>query len=113
MTTGDGQLSAIQLLSLLKKSGKKLSQLAGIMKKYPQVLVNIKLTAEGRARYNDDEVIKKKIEAHEDELGENGRVLVRLSGTEPLVRVMVEGTTKEEIEKIADDIASVIKERLA
>ncbi len=111
-TTGDGQLTAIQLLSVMKRTGKKLSQLADEMEVYPQVLVNVKVSQMGKKRYENDVEIKKAIESAEKELGDTGRVLVRVSGTEPLVRVMLEGKEQEQITELADDIAQVVKERL-
>ena len=112
-TTGDGQLSAVMLLNVIKNKGKSLAALAAEMEVYPQVLVNVRVTAEGKAAYADDEVIKEKIAETEALLGNDGRVLVRLSGTEPLIRVMLEGKGLEQITKLANDIADVIKERLA
>lgn len=111
-TTGDGQLSAVQLLSILKSSGKKLSELAGEMEKYPQVLVNVRVSTFGKARFADDAEIKLAVENSEKLLGNDGRILVRVSGTEPLIRIMVEGKDNSLIQKIANDIASVVKARL-
>ena len=112
-TTGDGQLSALMLLNVIKNSGKSLSALAAEMQVYPQVLVNVTVSAEGKAAYATDEVIKNKIEAVEKELGGDGRVLVRLSGTEPLIRVMLEGRDLDKITALANDIADLVKERLS
>ena len=112
-TTGDGQLSALMLLNVIKNSGKSLSALAAEMQVYPQVLVNVTVSAEGKAAYATDEVIKNKIEAVEKELGDDGRVLVRLSGTEPLIRVMLEGKDLDKITALANDIADLVKERLS
>ncbi len=112
-TTGDGQLSAVKLLSVIKDSSKSLSQLAAQMKKYPQVLKNVRVTPEGKAAYETDEAIKAKISEAEEILGGDGRVLVRLSGTEPLIRVMLEGKDMDLIEKLASDIADLVKERLS
>jgi len=110
ISTGDGMLSAIQLVNVMKETGKKLSELAGEMVKYPQVLKNIKVTDKNEALSNS--VILNEIEEVEKELGDNGRVLVRPSGTEPLVRVMVEAPTKEECEKHVDRIVAVVDELL-
>ncbi len=111
-TTGDGELSALKLLCVMKETGKKLSDLASEMEVFPQVLVNVRVSDFGKARFPRDEEIKKAIEAAEKELGNDGRVLVRVSGTEPLVRVMLEGKDEEKINILAQEIAQVIKERL-
>ncbi len=111
-TTGDGQLTAIQLLRVIKESGKKLSELAAEIELYPQVMLNVRVSNIGKARYKHDEEIKKAILSAENELGGNGRVLVRVSGTEPLIRIMVEGKNETLIYRIAQDIALVVKERL-
>lgn len=111
-STGDGQLTAIQLLSVMKRTGKKLSELAAQMEVYPQVLINVKVSTMGKARYDKDIEIKKAIASAEKELGDSGRVLVRVSGTEPLVRVMLEGKDEEQIQRLAEEIADVVKERL-
>ncbi len=111
-STGDGQLTAIQLLSVMKRTGKKLSELAAQMEVYPQVLINVKVSQMGKARYDKDEEIKKAVSSAEKELGESGRVLVRVSGTEPLVRVMLEGKNQAQIQRLAEEIADVVKERL-
>ena len=79
---------------------------------YPQVLKNVKVSAFGKARFDDDDEIKNAIRKAEDELGDTGRVLVRVSGTEPLVRVMLEGKDTEQIERLADEISEVVRERL-
>jgi phosphoglucosamine mutase len=106
-TTGDGMLSALQLVNVMKETGKTLSELASEMKIYPQVLKNIKVT--DKKKVLEDATIKAEIDKVEQTLGSNGRVLVRPSGTEPLVRVMVEGPTEEECEKYTDQIAQVVK----
>lgn len=111
-TTGDGQLSALKLLCIMKESGKKLSELAGQMTVFPQVLVNVRVSDFGKAKFPRDKEIKTAIEAAEKELGNDGRVLVRVSGTEPLVRVMLEGKDQEKINVLAQELAEVIKERL-
>lgn len=111
-STGDGQLTAIQLLSVMKRTGKKLSELAAQMDVYPQVLINVKVSQMGKARYDKDKEIKNAIKSAEKELGDSGRVLVRVSGTEPLVRVMLEGKDEDQIKSLAEEIAEVVKERL-
>lgn len=111
-TTGDGELSAIQLLSILKRSGKKASELAAMMQVYPQTMVNIKVGPEARGKLADDAEIAAAVREAEESLQGDGRVLVRASGTEPLIRVMVEGKDQQEIEKLADSIAAVITRRL-
>ena len=112
-TTGDGQLSALKLLNVIKNSGKSLAQLASEMEVYPQILVNVEVTPQGKAAYAEDEVIKSKIDEVENKLGGDGRVLVRLSGTEPLIRVMIEGKDIDVITNLANEIAYLVKERLA
>jgi len=111
-STGDGQLTAIQLLQILKLSGKKLSELASEIEIFPQTMVNVRVSQIGKVRYAKDAEIKKAIASAEKELGEQGRVLVRVSGTEPLIRVMVEGKDEELIQRLADEIATVVKNRL-
>ncbi len=112
-TTGDGQLTAAQLLVILSQSGKKLSELASVMTRYPQTMVNLKISKEGKIAFFTDKVISEKIKEAKALLGNTGRIVVRPSGTEPLIRVMVEGSDVEQIEKIAADVADTIKNRLA
>jgi len=111
-STGDGVLTAIQLLSVLKRSGKKASELANIMQVMPQVLVNARVNNAKKNSYMDDEVVRKGIEELEKEFSQDGRVLIRTSGTEPLVRVMIEGKDIEKMDKAARKLASLIEERL-
>lgn len=114
-TTGDGQLTAVQLLSILKKSGKKLSDLADVMRKFPQVMINVKVDNLGKLKLYTDEEIKNAIDRvkKEFELKNNGRILVRASGTEPLIRVMLEGEDLDKITVLANEIANLIKEKLS
>lgn len=111
-TTGDGQLSAVQILGVMKRSGKKLSELAFCMEMYPQVLINIQVSTLGKVRFENDKEIPEAVKKAEAELGDSGRVLVRVSGTEPLVRVMLEGRDKEKIQSLGEMIAEVVRERL-
>lgn len=112
-TTGDGELSGVQLLKTVVKSGKKLSQLAKIMTVYPQVLINVQVTPEGKQKYNNDEYIISAVQQAEMDLMGDGRVLVRVSGTEHLVRVMLEGKDLEKITRLGNRIADVVRERLS
>jgi phosphoglucosamine mutase len=111
-TTGDGILTALQLLSVVKKSGKKASELANMMNVYPQVLINAKVSNEKKNNYMKDSVIAQEIKNIESDFKDEGRVLIRPSGTEPLVRVMIEGKDKDYIEKRAKELADIIEQRL-
>ena len=111
-TTGDGQLTALQVLRIMKKTGKKLSELASCMTVYPQTMINVRVSKMGKARFADDEEVANAIAQAEKQLGDTGRILVRVSGTEPLVRVMLEGENKKQIDTLAKEIAQVIKLRL-
>ena len=110
--TGDGELTSLQILKVLKESGKKLSELASIMEEYPQVLKNVKVSKEGKENYKENTNINNIISEVTEELNGDGRVLVRPSGTEPLIRVMLEGKNIQEISKLCDKIVSVIEKEL-
>ncbi len=110
-TTGDGQLSGVKVLEILKNSGKKMSELADIMYKFPQVMINVRITPKDKEMWKNDRAITDLIEAHEKTLGDSGRILVRESGTEPLIRVMIEGKDFAQINTMAIEIADKIKER--
>ncbi|WIF95478.1 phosphoglucosamine mutase [Caminicella sporogenes] len=111
-TTGDGLLSAFQLLSVVKKKNKPLSELASIMKVYPQVLKNARVSNDKKKKYMEDELIAAKIKEIEEKMHGEGRILIRPSGTEPLVRVMLEGNDEEVLEKYATELVEIIEERL-
>jgi phosphoglucosamine mutase len=108
-TTGDGTLSGLQLLATMKRSGKTLSQLGDVMKKLPQVLVNAKVSNEGKTSYMDNALVAERIQAIEEKFHGEGRVLIRPSGTEPLVRVMIEGQDQREIEEYAVELAKLLE----
>lgn len=108
MTTGDGQLSAIQLMRAMKDVGASLSDLAKVITIMPQVLVNVEATRDMKAAINDSVELGQVVRRCEQQLEGRGRVLLRPSGTEPLIRVMVEGNDLEEIQQIADTIAGAI-----
>ena len=111
-TTGDGQLTACQLLSLLRRREAKLSSLATLMQRFPQTMLNIQVSPEGKLAFYTDHKVKAAIDKASETLGKDGRVIVRPSGTEPLLRVMVEGKDEELIQKLAEDVAQVIREEL-
>lgn len=109
-TTGDGQLSALQLLQVLKKSGKKASELAGMCKVYPQVLVNVSVADKAaKERIMASPALADAVAKTEEALAGQGRVLVRPSGTEALVRVMVEATGDAQAKTAAESLAELIK----
>ncbi len=111
-TTGDGQLTATQLLCHMRCEGKTLSELASVMTRYPQTMINVTISNEGKISFYTDKEIDVKINEAKEKLGKSGRIIVRPSGTEPLIRVMVEGMDTVEIEAIAKDVADFILQRL-
>ncbi len=110
-TTGDGILTALHVLARMAGTGSSLAELAGVVTRLPQVLVNVPDV--DKARADHDVVLAAAVAAEEAALGESGRVLLRSSGTEPLVRVMVEAPTLEGAQGVADRLATVVKEQLA
>ncbi|TQK18697.1 phosphoglucosamine mutase [Microbacterium sp. SLBN-154] len=110
-TTGDGLLTGLQLVSEMARTGKSLAELASIMTVYPQILVNVKDV--DRSRAADDEGVQAAVAAVAAELGDSGRVLLRPSGTEQLVRVMVEAADEVTARRHAEQLADVVRERLA
>lgn len=111
-TTGDGILTAIKLLSILKESGKKASELASAMETMPQVLVNAKVNNAKKNDYMNVEEVKEAIQSLNEKFSGEGRVLIRTSGTEPLIRVMIEGKNLNHIEKEARELAKLIETKL-
>ena len=109
--TGDGILTSLMLIKSILEKGKKASEVASIIKLYPQVLINAKVSNESKKKYEEDEEIQKEIKKLEEEFKGNGRILIRPSGTEPLVRVMIEGENQEEITKKAEKLAKLIEEK--
>ncbi len=112
-TTGDGQMTAAQLLSMMNRRRERLSDMAKLMSRLPQVMENVTVKNESKSLLDTDGEILSAVKSAEQALAESGRILVRASGTEPLIRVMVEGDDHEAIDKIAKDVAGVIKERLS
>ena len=109
-TTGDGMLTALQLLSVVKESGKTLAELASDVTTYPQELLNIKVADKGAAMQNDK--LRAVIDEVETAMAGNGRVLVRPSGTEPLLRIMAEAPTKELVHQYVEKIGDVARAEL-
>lgn len=112
-TTGDGVLSSLVLAQIVLEEGKNLSELAAVMTQYPQVLVNARIKNENKNRYMEYPEIKSEIERIEELLDGCGRVLIRPSGTEPLVRVMLEGKEEGQIKELATNLANIIQEKLS
>ncbi|MBE5812579.1 MAG: phosphoglucosamine mutase [Clostridiales bacterium] len=109
-TTGDGILTALNVLNVIADTNKKLSELAKQMTSYPQVVVNAKVTNERKKSYLEDVKVKELIEKTEEMFKGEGRVVIRASGTEPLIRVMIEGKEQKVIEEKANEIAKAISD---
>jgi phosphoglucosamine mutase len=109
--TGDGLLTALQLISKLKKSGKSASELASFMKRYPQVLINVSGVA--KEKLSSNQVISKAVVDVEKKLSDRGRVLLRASGTEALVRVMIEAQDLSLAQELASELATLVKSELS
>ena len=110
--TGDGILTSLMLIKSIFEENKKASELGKLVKKYPQILVNAKVNSDKKFDYEKDEEIKTEIEKLEKEFAGNGRVLIRPSGTEPLVRVMIEGENQDYISQKATELANLIEHKL-
>ncbi|MCL2637802.1 MAG: phosphoglucosamine mutase [Oscillospiraceae bacterium] len=111
-TTGDGLLTAARFLRLLKESGKPLSELASAINDYPQVLIGVKTTPAARANWDKNEKVMQVIKNAETFFGSDGRVLVRASGTEPLLRIMIEGKIKNDVDNWVEKIKEVVENEL-
>ena len=110
MTTGDGQLAALQFLSIVRQSGKKVSELSDKIVSYPQILKNVRVnTNEEKTAIMGSEALRQEIAAAEQELAGNGRVLIRPSGTEPLIRVMVEAGEQSTAETVTDRLVKAVE----
>ena len=107
-TTGDGELTALQFLQALKKSGQKASELASCCPQYPQILVNVSVPVDAKQRIMADESMWDQVRSREGALGDDGRILIRPSGTESLIRVMVEAKTTETATRTANELAEFI-----
>ena len=110
--TGDGELTAVMVLNVIASLNKSLEELSNIMKKYPQVMINVTVSNDKKDKFHTDNDIKEEIKKVEDVLKDTGRVLVRPSGTEPLIRVMLEGEDLDIINKYANELALYIENKL-
>jgi phosphoglucosamine mutase len=110
-TTGDGIISALQVLAAMVKSGLGLPELIADMEKYPQTLINVRL--EEQVNVMNVPAVQEAIRAAEQQLAKSGRVLLRPSGTEPLIRVMVEGQDNNVVKQVANDLADVVRSTLS
>jgi len=112
-TTGDGIQSSLKLVEVVRDSGKTLDELVALIPEWPQVLINVRVDNVKKNLWNKNENIVSFINDKEKIMGDEGRVLVRTSGTEPIVRVMVEGKNADSVKSIAEEIAEVVKRELA
>ena len=110
-TTGDGIVSALQVLQALRRSNQSLAQAASGLSLYPQVLVNVRVAK--KFDCGESPAVAKAVSAAESKLAGRGRVLLRASGTEPVIRVMVEGEPREQVEQLAQDIADSVRKAAA
>ena len=110
-TTGDGILTTLHVMERMATTGKSLAELASVMTRLPQVLLNV--SGVDKSRADEDAVLAAAVAEEEAALGERGRILLRPSGTEPIVRVMVEAPTQDEAEGVASRLADVVRRQLA
>ena len=109
--TGDGMMTAVKLLGCVVRQNQSLSELGALMVKYPQTLLNVRVA--NKTGWEKNQAIKDVVKKFTDELGEDGQVLVRASGTEPLIRIMAQGETQTETDRITESIAEVVRRELA
>jgi phosphoglucosamine mutase len=110
--TGDGELTSLQILNVIAKENKSLKELKNIMKKYPQTTINLETTKQGKEQLNTNKNIQEKIKELNQTLKDDGRILVRPSGTENLIRIMVEGKDQNQITKQCEELANYINQQL-
>ena len=109
--TGDGILTAVRLLGAMVRNNQPLSEMGALMTKYPQILLNVRVA--DKQGWEEKQKIKEIVNYYENVLGDNGQILVRASGTEPLIRIMAEGPDQAQLETIAANIAEVVTKELA
>ena len=111
-STGDGIVSALQILEIMVRTGKSLSELREGMQKYPQIMINVPVSASAREQFSDSENINRALRDVENELNGKGRVILRPSGTEPLIRVTLEGSDFSQVERLANQLADTVRAEL-
>ena len=111
-STGDGIVSALQILEIMVRTGKSLSELRDGMLKYPQIMINVPVSASAREQLSDSENINRALRDVENELNGKGRVILRPSGTEPLIRVTLEGSDSSQVERLASQLADTVRAEL-
>lgn len=112
-STGDGIISALQVLEVMMRSGKCLAELRQGMQKFPQIMINVPVSAAGQQRFSGSEKIHEAVRNAESEMNGQGRVILRPSGTEPLIRVTLEGDDQEQVERLARQLAETVRTELA
>ena len=110
-TTGDGLVCALQILAVMQETGSKLSELVAGMSKYPQTMINVRVA--NNTNPDDSPAIREAAEKAQSELADTGRIVLRASGTEPVIRVMVEGQDKKVVDDVAKRLADVVAEASA
>lgn len=111
-STGDGIVSALQILEVMVSSGKGLAELAADVKKLPQVMINVPVNGEGAKQLANSEIINAAVKSVQQKLGDTGRVILRPSGTEPLIRVTLEGTDETQVHQLAEELADIVRKEL-
>jgi phosphoglucosamine mutase len=111
-STGDGIVSALQVLEVMTRGGRGLHELRADVTKLPQTMVNVRILAQSRAQWDHSDRIREALQAVEAELNGRGRVILRPSGTEPLIRVMLEGEDASQIDRLANQLADVVRSEL-
>ncbi|MDH3941080.1 MAG: phosphoglucosamine mutase, partial [Xanthomonadales bacterium] len=111
-STGDGIVSALQVLEIMARSGKSLEELRSGMQKFPQIMINVPVSPSAREQFSDSEPINQALREVEAELNGKGRVILRPSGTEPLIRVTLEGSDSTQVERLANQLAATVRAEL-
>ena len=111
-STGDGLVSALQVLEVIVRSGKSLEELRQGMEKFPQTMINVPVSKEGRSRFGHSDTISAAVQEVEAEMNGRGRVILRPSGTEPLIRVTLEGADPGQVQRLAEQLADTVRSEL-
>jgi phosphoglucosamine mutase len=111
-STGDGIVSALQILEVMVSTGTGLAALAADVQKLPQVMINVPVSADAAANLVNSETINAAVKSVQDQLGDTGRLILRPSGTEPLIRVTLEGTDEAQVNQLAQELANIVRKEL-